>query len=73
MMDKTLSLFLQHQKEAEERFDKREEERWKREVELEERRRKADEEHEYMMQLLLRGPHSYQQSPNQYDYINDTY
>ena len=59
-MDKTLSLFLPYQKKAEERFDKREEEGWKREVELEERRSKADQEHEYrMMQLLLSGPHRY--------------
>ena len=51
-MDKAVDAFLKYQAEAEERFHKHEEERWK-ESEIKERRRAEERQHEiYMMQLL---------------------
>lgn len=39
-MEKSMDVFVKFQVEAEERFNKREEERWKKEVELKERQRR---------------------------------
>ena len=41
---------MAYQREAEERFEKREQERWEKEQQVEERRRK--EEHEHQKQLM---------------------
>lgn len=78
MIGKTLETFLQYQKEAEARSERREEERWKKEIEIEERRRKAEQEHELkMMELLMKHqPHTYHHPStsvyNQLDFVNDT-
>ena len=70
-MESTMSAFMKFQAEAEERFEKREEERWKKEMEMEERRRKDDQKHEMqLMQMLLQHrpypPRS--SSPYEFDY-----
>ena len=74
MMEKTVNLFLKYHKDSEEKNDKREEERWTKEMELDEKRRKADQEHEYrMMQLVMQQrdppPQNY---PSSYNFVNDT-
>ena len=57
-----MEVFLNYQEQAEERFHKQEEERWKKECEMEEKRREADKVHELqVIQLMLqtlqnRGP-----------------
>ena len=51
-MEKATESFLQYQQAAEERFMKWEEERWK-EMELEERQRKEDRDHEMRMFEVL--------------------
>ncbi len=48
---------------------------WAKKMELEEKRRKADQEHEYrMIQLLMqqRGPLPQNYQSNPYDFVNDT-
>ena len=52
-MEKAIEAFTQYQKEAEERFERREEEHWKRDTELEEKRRQEDREHEMRMMQML--------------------
>ena len=52
-MEKTMDVFLKSQVEAEERFQKREEERWKKEMELEERQRREDRQHQLQMMQML--------------------
>ncbi len=52
-LEQTVEAFVKHQKEAEERFHKYEEERWKKETELEDRRRREDREHELQMMAML--------------------
>ena len=52
-MDKTIGAFFQFQAEAQERFEKQEEERVKREMELEERHRREDKEHQERMIMLI--------------------
>lgn len=48
-----MTSFAKFQAEADEKYEKREEERWKKEMELEERRRKEDQQDEiHMMQML---------------------
>ena len=51
-MEKTIDVFLKSQVEAEERFQKREE-RWKKEMELEERQRREDRQHQLQMMQML--------------------
>ena len=45
--------FMAYQREAEERFEKREGEKWEKEQELEERRRKEEHEHQMRMMQML--------------------
>lgn len=52
-MEKVIDAFLAHQEAAEERFERQEEERWTRETELEERRRREDREHEVRMFQIM--------------------
>ena len=52
-MDEALTAFQCMQEKAEERFRKWEEERWQRETELEERRRKEDKAHELELLKIL--------------------
>ena len=52
-MEKTLDTFMKYQVEAEERFQKREDERWKEEMEIEENRRKEDQQHEMRMMQMI--------------------
>ena len=52
-MENTMGSFVKFQAEADEKFEKREEEQWKKEMELEERRRKEAQQHDMnMMQML---------------------
>ena len=48
-----MSAFLQAQAEAQERFEKREEERFKKEMEIDERQRREDRDHQERMIILL--------------------
>ena len=48
-----MDTFIKYQHEAEERFKEYEEERWKKELEMEERRRQQYQEHEIRMMEML--------------------
>ena len=65
-MDRAIESFVTYQKDAEERFQKWEDEWWKRELELEEKRRREDREHEVtlfqMLGRMLKPRDSYQNS-----------
>ena len=52
-VQKALESFSERQREAEERFQRYEEERWQKELDVEERRRKEDREHEMRMMAML--------------------
>ena len=52
-MEKSLDTLLSYQREAEERFRGYEDERWKRETELEEKRRREDQEHDMRVMGML--------------------
>ena len=52
-MEKTVDAFVKYQREAEERFQKSEDERWKKETDLEENRRREDQQHEMRMLQML--------------------
>ena len=59
-MEKTFDMFMKSQADAEERFQMREDERWK-EMEMEEGQRREDREHQLqMMQMLQSRPYSSQ-------------
>lgn len=64
-MESTLNAFLKYQAEAEE---KREEERWKKEMELEEKRRK---EHELRIMQMIFQRRAY--PPYEFNYHDDTF
>ena len=74
-MESTMSAFIKYQAEAE----KREEERWRKEMELEETRRREDQQHELrMMQMLgqMLQHRSYPQpnsTPYEYNHYDDTF
>ena len=51
--DKVIEAFVKYQWAAEERFQKHEEERWKKEIELEDRRRWENQEHELRLMQIL--------------------
>ena len=58
-MENVLQQFREIQTEAKKRFQEWKEERWKRENEMEGRRRREDREHErLMMQMILQQGHS---------------
>ena len=67
-MEKAIEGFMKYQAEAEKKFMQNEEDRWKREVELEEKRRREDQEHEIrlfqmlgeMLQLPTASPFDYE-------------
>ena len=75
-VENTMKAFVKYQGEADEKFEKREEERWKKEMEFEERHRKEYQQHEMrMMQMLLQHrpyppPNS---SPYDFDYHDSTF
>ena len=52
-IEKATEVFIKYQQASEERFMKWEEEQWKRECEMKERRRKQDQEHEMRMLEML--------------------
>ena len=67
MIGEIMTSFMRIQKEAEERFEEREEERWRRETELEEHRRREDREHELqVLQLLMQQRPQSQPQPQQH-------
>lgn len=70
-----MDAFLKHQMQAEERYAKQEEERWQKEMEFEEKRRKEDQEHELrMMELLGRMFHGGNQTYGRpYEFNDDAY
>ena len=45
VLERTLDTFMKYQVEAEERFQEREDERWTKEIKIEEKRRKEDQQH----------------------------
>ncbi len=53
VMEKAMESFMNHQTEAEQRFRKWEEERWQKEIELDEKRRQEDREHELRLFRML--------------------
>ena len=61
-VEKAIESFTTYQREAEGRFQRYEDERWKKELEVEETRRKEDREHEMRMMAMLgqmfQGRHS---------------
>ena len=73
-MEKAIDAFVKYQKEAEERFMKYEVDRWRKEVELEDKRRTQEQEHEARMMEMLgrmlgRSTHNYS---GMYDFNEDT-
>ena len=62
-MDRAIESFVNYQKDTEERIQKWEDERWKKEVELDEKRLKENREHEValfqMMEQMLKPRDSY--------------
>ena len=52
-MEKCMDVFMKSQLEAEEGFQKREEERWKKEMEVEERQRREERQHQLQMMQML--------------------
>ena len=78
-MENTMGSFVKFQAEADEKFEKREEERWKKEMELEERHRKEAQQHDMnMMQMLgqMLQRRSYlppTSSPYHLDYDDNTF
>ena len=52
-IEKAVSTFMKFQAEADERYQKYEEERWKRETETEEKRRRDEREHEMRLFQML--------------------
>ena len=52
-MERAIETFIKYQNQAEERFRKYEEKRWKKETELEDNRRRQDQEHEMRMMAIL--------------------
>ena len=73
-MEKTLDTFLRNQTEAEKKFHKREEERWKKEIELEEKRRNEERRHGVqMMQMIgqMLHPRPYPQQSYNFNYDDD--
>ena len=52
-IEAAMNQFMDYQSKAEERFRKAEEDRWKKEVEHEDQRRKEDREHEVRMLRML--------------------
>lgn len=75
-IERSIESFMSYQVEAEKRFQKYEDERWKREVELEEKRRQEDRDHEMRMMYMLgqmfqRGNHhgyTSDSGPGPYDF-----
>ena len=71
-MEKAMESYVEYQREAEERF-KMHEERWKREIKLEEKRRQDEQDHEMRMMRMLRDMfqgNDYHSYSRQYDYNN---
>ena len=63
---------MMYQRDADEQYKKQEEERWKKDVELEEKRRREDRQHDMrMMQMLgsiLQGSSYNRYNPEQYEF-----
>lgn len=70
-MEKAMDSFMTHQRDADEQYHKSKEDRWQRDVELEEKRRREDREHDIrVMQMLgemFQGG-SYNYNTRQYDF-----
>ena len=52
-MEKAMDSFMTHQHDADEQYQKHEEDRWQRDVELEEKRRREDREHDIRVMQVL--------------------
>ena len=72
-VEKAMESFMAYQREAEEKYQRNEEERWQREIEMEEKRRKEDQEHEMrmmrMMAQMFQGPGSSYHRQYEFDYL----
>ena len=71
-MEKTLDMFMKSQADAKERFQMREDERWKKEMELEERQRREDRQHQLQMMQMLGQMLQSRPYPSQYGFDYDT-
>ncbi len=69
-MEKATEAFLTHQEETEDRFRKQEEERWKKETEIEDKRRSEDRAHEIRMLEMM--AQAFQGRPSD-DYLSNEY
>lgn len=71
-LEGAMESFVKHQTEAEERYQKREEERWKKETELDDKRRKEDQEHELrlfqMLERMMNPANRYSSSSYDHNY-----
>ena len=71
-MEKAIESFMMYQRDADEKYQKYEEERWQKDIELEEKRRREDREHDMrMMQMLgsmFQGGSYSNYSAEQYDF-----
>ena len=71
-MERAIESFIKYQNETEESYRKWEEERWEKELELDEKRRKENQEHEIrlfqMLGQMVRPRESYPASPYNFDY-----
>ncbi len=71
-MEKTMDVFVKSQADADERFQMREEERWMKEMELEENQRREDRQHQLqMMQMLGQMIQSRSYPPQSYGFDYD--
>ena len=52
-IDKAMESFIVYQREADEQYQKYEEERWQKDIELEEKRRREDREHDVRIMQML--------------------
>ena len=74
-LDYAMTSFAKHEREAEEQHMKREEDRWAKQMEIEERRRREDKEHEErmmrMMERMFHRPSPYNYNTDEYPYDNN--
>jgi hypothetical protein len=70
-MDRAIEGFVKYQSEADEKYRKWEEERWRKETELDEKRRKEEREHEmrlFQMLAQMTKPNTYPSQQYNFDY-----
>lgn len=72
VMERAIESFIKYQNESEESYRKWEEERWEKELELDEKRRKENQEHEItlfqMLGQMVKPRENYLVSPYNFEY-----